>query len=289
MRMKQLSDLPPPPRGMRVLLPNRGELFVRARRGPRRAPTVVLLHGWGASGGLNWFQAFEPLGRDFRVLAPDLRGHGRGPRSQDPFRLRDCADDVAALLETLDAGPAIVVGYSMGGSVAQLLWRCHRERVAGLVLVATCERPVRSARAGRWMEGLMETAALGGRWAEGSTWLPRALARGVVERWPASRAGGLSEWARTEMARHDWRHLLEAGAELGRFDATPWLSSIDVPTSVVVTERDTAIPAPLQHGMARQISGATVHPMDAGHLACVLPEFGTTLVQACGDVAGRLG
>lgn len=286
--MMGLAGQAPPPRGMRVALPERGELFVRALRGPRRAPTVVLLHGWVASGGLNWFQAFEPLSRHFRVLAPDLRGHGRGPRSLQPFRLRDCADDVAALLETLRTGPAIVVGYSMGGAVAKLLWKFHRERVAGLVLAATCGRPVRSELAGRWMEGLMETAVVGGRLADWSTWLPRAFARGVLERTPPSRAGDLSQWARSEMSRHDWRHLLEAGAELGRFDATRWLRGIDVPTSVVVTQRDAAIPAQLQHAMAQLIPNATVHTLDAGHLACMRPEFGTTIAHACEDVAGRL-
>ena len=92
---------------------------------------MVLLHGWIASGGLNWFTAFGPLSQRYRVIAPDLRGHGRGIRSRRRFRLADCADDVAALLDQLGAEPAIVVGYSMGGPVAQLLWRRHPERVAG--------------------------------------------------------------------------------------------------------------------------------------------------------------
>ena len=87
----------------------------------------MLLHGWIASGGLNWFNAFGPLSQRYSVIAPDMRGHGRGIRVRRRFRLADCADDVAALLEHLDTGPAIVVGYSMGGPVAQLLWRRHPE------------------------------------------------------------------------------------------------------------------------------------------------------------------
>ena len=109
---------PPIPLGHRVELPGRGTTFVREVAGPPGAPTIVLLHGLLASGGLNWFQVFEPLGKHFRVLAPDLRGHGRGLRSRKRFRLADCADDVAALLDVLSVESAIVAGYSMGGPVA---------------------------------------------------------------------------------------------------------------------------------------------------------------------------
>ncbi|MEI2815609.1 MAG: alpha/beta hydrolase [Microthrixaceae bacterium] len=126
------------PLGHRVHLVGRGRTFVREVPGPRPdAPTVVLLHGWVASGGLNWFRCFEPLSEHFRVVAPDLRGHGRGIRSRRRFRLADCADDVAALCWELGVEQAIFCGYSMGGPVAQLMWRRHPDLVSGLVLAAT--------------------------------------------------------------------------------------------------------------------------------------------------------
>src|SRR4029077_5641554 len=102
-------------------------------------PAVVLLHGWTATGAINWAHCFRPLAERFRVLAIDQRGHGRGIRVPPfrGFRLTDCADDVAALLDALGIERAIIGGYSMGGPVAQLVWRRHADRVTGLVLCAT--------------------------------------------------------------------------------------------------------------------------------------------------------
>src|SRR5207237_10480362 len=127
-------DLPP---GRALELPGRGRTFVRELAGPAGAPTVVLLHGLGASADLNWFPSFSALGRQFRVLAIDQRGHGRGIRVGTRFGLEDCADDVVALADALGIERVIPVGYSMGGPVAQLVWRHHRDRVAGMVLCAT--------------------------------------------------------------------------------------------------------------------------------------------------------
>src|SRR5688572_33236141 len=90
---------PPLPLGRRLELPGRGTTFVREVPGPPGAPTVLLLHGWMASGGLNWFQTFAGLGERYRVLAIDHRGHGRGIRSRKRFTLADCADDPAAVLD----------------------------------------------------------------------------------------------------------------------------------------------------------------------------------------------
>ena len=58
-RTLALTQRPLPPIGKRHDLPGRGALFVRSMPGPKGARPVVLIHGWIASGGLNWFQAFD--------------------------------------------------------------------------------------------------------------------------------------------------------------------------------------------------------------------------------------
>src|SRR5262249_19063286 len=125
------------PAGKPVALGRRGTVLAYDMPGPSNAPTLLLLHGLGASGLLNWFPAFGPLSERFRVVAMDLRGHGQGLRAGAAYRRRDCADDGVALLDALDVDRCIPVGSSRGGPVAQLMWRHHRDRVDGLVLCAT--------------------------------------------------------------------------------------------------------------------------------------------------------
>jgi pimeloyl-ACP methyl ester carboxylesterase len=121
-RMPAYQPIPPRemPPARTVLVPDRGEFFVRDTGGD--GPVVLLLHGWMVSADLNWYTAYGPLAEaGYRILAIDHRGHARGLRALAPFRLTDCADDAAAGLGTLEIEQAIVVGYSMGGAIAQLM------------------------------------------------------------------------------------------------------------------------------------------------------------------------
>jgi len=110
-----------------------------------------------ATADLNWFLLYEALAVQHTVIAPNLRGHGRGIRTNRTFSLEDCADDCAALLREMGIDRAVVVGCSMGGPVALRIWERHPDLVAGLVLEATrapcsprrrCRRR-RGARSGR--------------------------------------------------------------------------------------------------------------------------------------------
>lgn len=279
-------DLPP---GRRVQLPGRGTSFVREVPGPPGAPVLLLVHGWMATGGLNWFTSFDALGATFRVVAPDLRGHGRGIRSRRRFRLADCADDLAALCEVLGLPRVIAVGYSMGGPVAQLLWRRHPSVVAGLVLCATADRFVHRSR-DRLVFASMMSVAAGISGAVGMVLFRDAAGPGAL-----SSAGGyrrarsIQRWAAGEMRRHDWTTVLEAGRALGTYDATGWVGTIDVPVAVVVTDRDRAVPPAAQLAFAARIPGSSVHHVDGGHTACAGPALAAPLLGACRDVAGRAG
>lgn len=268
-------------------LPGRGRTFVREMAGPAGAPTVLLLHGWTVTADLNWFTAYEPLSEHFRVIALDHRGHGQGIRSWKPFRLEDCADDAAALAEVLGVDRLIPIGYSMGGPVAQLMWRRHRDLVAGLVLCAT----------GRSFSGLdlgsriYFSSLLGLSVAARVTPAPvrRELTGRVIRRRLAG--GEWADWALAEMQRNDTSTILQAGWTIGRFRSHEWIGEVDVPTAVVVTAQDRVVHPSRQLRLAEAIPGAEVVTVDGDHGSCVTDpaRFVPGLLEACEHVARRVG
>lgn len=277
---------PPIPLGRRIELPGRGTTFVREVAGPPGAPTVLLLHGLLASGGLNWFQAFDPLAEHFRVIALDHRGHGRGIRSWRRFRLADCADDAAALLDALEIDQAIAVGYSMGGPIAQLLWHRHPQRVAGLVLGATSNRFVPGVRERLFFVTAVSTVAGSTRLGQLATRIPLAAWQNQIPQAVRSRPDSLTAWAGAEMRRHDPRLVTEALAAVMSFDSRRWLNEVDVPTTLLVTTKDRAVPAQEQLRLLLAIPHAQVHLHDEGHTWCAKPGFGRALLEACLSVDG---
>lgn len=244
--------------------------------GPADAPTVILLHGWTATADLNWFTCYRPLGEHFRVVALDHRGHGRGIRSSRSFSLSACADDVAALADQLEIPTFIPVGYSMGGTVAQLLWKRHEHRVRGLVLAATSGHFVSSR------EERMAFMALAGVGTV-ARFTPKPARDWVSDRLYLSRKTMTWEpWASQQLATHEWRQILEAGAALGRYDSRGWLPTVDVPTSVVITTEDQVVATRRQRTMASLIPDARVFEIAANHDAVFARanEFVPLLVEA---------
>ena len=269
--------------GRRIDLLGRGATWAHDIAGPAGAPVLLLLHGLAATALLNWSTSFAALARGFRVVALDHRGHGRGIRRIGAFKLEDCADDAAALADRLGAERVIPVGYSMGGAVAQLFWRRHPDRTAGLVLCATGSS-FGGPRAKRAASALGPLLSLAARVAPQSVWddMGERMLENVQD--PGRRLALKEELATTEPAS-----VIEAAAALARFDSSPWLGEVDVPTAVVLTEQDGHIPPRYQLLMAGAIPGAEVHRVDADHYACVArPDlFVPALFAACRAVALR--
>ncbi|CAN5142792.1 hypothetical protein BH23ACT9_BH23ACT9_18530 [soil metagenome] len=257
-----------------ITLPDRGEVFLRDQPGPSQdSPTVVLLHGWVVSGDLNWFTSFGPLSDLARVIAPDHRGHGRGTRHSVPYRLADVADDVAAVIRALDAGPAVLVGYSMGGPIAQLVWQRHPDVVSGMVLCATASQfrfgPTGGAH---WhLMGIYQTVLrlLPRVWLErivlaqmrgtAPVRLVRSIGTEVSDMVP------LLPWAVGEVERGHVEDIAEAGRQMGRFDSRGWLRGLDVPAAMVITTRDRMVPPATQLELAALLPHSLVIEVDGDH------------------------
>lgn len=275
----RVPDLPP---SVDVTLPEHGPLPVRFIAGPAGAPTVLLLHGWTATADLNFFTCYDALGARYRVVAFDHRGHGVGVRTRKTFRLEDCADDAAAVLDALGIESAIPVGYSMGGTVAQLLWRRHRDRVDGLVLAATAPYFAGTQAERLRFTGFTAVATL-------ARFTPAQARSWLTDQFFLQRKDW-GEWAIEQASQHDWRMILEAGRAIGEFSSTDWLGEIDVPTAVITTMRDTVVPLRRQTRLFEGIPDAEVFRVDAAHdaIASSAGRFVPQLLRAVESVTTRL-
>jgi pimeloyl-ACP methyl ester carboxylesterase len=176
-----------------------------------------------------------------------------------PFRLADCAADAAAALRALNAAPATVVGYSMGGAIAQLVARDHPDVASGIVLSGTAQH---------WQDP--ETRRT---WrAMGILGLALSIAPRRFWAWGFKRTGMPTNdrtiWVQSELMRSSARDIAEAGRELGRFDSRPWLPTVSPPIAVVITTRDEAVPPYKQRELAAA-GGGPVFEAPIRHLEVV--------------------
>jgi 3-oxoadipate enol-lactonase len=211
-------------------------------------PVVTLLHPVGLN-GLAWQGQFQPLADHFRVLAPDLRGHGGSTGGDQPFSLDDLVGDVIALWDSLGIASSHLVGLSMGGMVAQGLVLTAPDRIRSLVLVDTVGTLNEQGRA-----AMQSRAALAREQGMAS------VVESTLERWftaealaaetPAIAATRAILLADDPVAHaHSWAAI--AGlAYLER------LGQVTCPTLVVVGEKDVSTPVPAAEALVRAIPGA---------------------------------
>ena len=279
-----VHDAPP---SRSIDLPGLGPIEVRdsgPTTGARDEPAILLLHGWTASADLNWCRAYRSLaewrGGQARLVTWDHRGHGaRGLRTGSTTNLDDLADDAAAITRALGIEQAVAVGYSMGGAVAQVLWRRHHDLVAGLVLGATAARFAVDDRQRRDFDmigrgvgpsRLLETLGCSGPAWRYARWLGDRRAGGSISTGDAA----FDEWAWKETRAGVLSRVLAAGHDLGRFDSTDWLGGVDVPHAVLICEKDETVPTVHQRELVAALPHPTVHEMAADHAACVTrPEL----------------
>lgn len=112
-------------------------------------PVLVMLHGWSIS-GLAFAELAERLKSRFRVLLPDLPGHGDSSACRKPS-LEGLARDIEHWIDVIGGGPVCLAGWSLGGMLAMQLAHAAADRLQGLILISTTPRFTRSAD---WPQGL---------------------------------------------------------------------------------------------------------------------------------------
>jgi pimeloyl-ACP methyl ester carboxylesterase len=231
-------------------------------------PPLVLVHGFTGAVA-NWLELTELLGRRYRVIVPELPGHG----GSSPLPAAPCfdafADRVRLVVAHEDALPAAFVGHSMGGLVALRLAVRHPDDVTALVLAASA--------------GISSTS----RWAEfwvavfSHTRPAKAVApfRRLMARYPRLRAPVFSRWEVADPHSLSPRmvegflsavrlhtDVMSAGEALVRDDPRPDLDRVRCPALVIWGARDLQVPIGDAFDFARRLGAPLRTIADCGHL-----------------------
>src|SRR5690606_15567409 len=102
-------------------------------------PALVFANSLGTDFRI-WDEVADALGRHYRIICYDKRGHGLSEATPAPYSMNDHASDLSALLDHLKVSQAAVVGLSVGGQIAQLLAANRPELVKALVLCDTAHK-----------------------------------------------------------------------------------------------------------------------------------------------------
>lgn len=240
-------------------VPSRDRLFfsVHSPSEGSRAD-VVMLHGLGSCGE-DWGLQIPDLARLYRVITPDLPGHGQtglGVRARTVDAMAQAVSELAA-----DQGvvAAHVVGLSLGGAVA-LQWTVDRpDQIRSLTLVNTFARLSLARRGLVRMFGRI-VLLLTGQMDKLGEWVAGGL-------FPGTDQMIVRKMAAARIAANPWRGYLQAGLAVSRFDSRQDLSKIKVPTLVIAGARDTTVPMRSKRELAMRIPGARLEVIPgSGHV-----------------------
>jgi 3-oxoadipate enol-lactonase len=225
--------------------------------GPEALPPLVFINPLGCDLRV-WSEVTSILRPDFRILCYDKRGHGLSESGPDQAEMADYARDLVALLDVLAIGRAAIVGMSIGGVIAQELYRQRPALVAALVL---CDTAAKIGTDESWDERIAAVERGG----------IESIADAVLERWftPEFRRERAAEFAgvRAMLTRTPRQGYLTACGALKRADLRPYAGAIEAPTLCLVGDQDGSTPVELVRQTAALIKGSRLEIIEgAGHL-----------------------
>ncbi len=240
---------------MRLALPDL-TMHLRAD-GPQDATPLILLHSLGTDHRV-WQPQAEALAVRFRVLRPDLRGHGATDAPLGPYTIKGMARDVLDALDALGVDKLAVAGLSIGGMIAQSLAAQAPERITALVLVDTA---MAIPPATLWRERAATVRAAG----------VAAIADAVLSRWltPAA-APAAAEALRSLLLATAPEGYAAAAEAIAMADLTRTTPRLRLPALVLVGDQDEATPRASAEALRDAIPGARLRILpSAAHIPTV--------------------
>jgi 3-oxoadipate enol-lactonase/4-carboxymuconolactone decarboxylase len=226
--------------------------------GPPGADAVLLLHSLGTNLHV-WDEQARVLARQYRVIRPDLRGHGLTTTTPGPYAIEALARDALGVLDALGVEAAHVAGISIGGMIAQSLAAQAPQRVKRLALVDTA---LAIPPAQNWTDraALVRADGMG------------AVVEAVVARWVTAPAlhSPVAHGLRAMLLRTDPEGYAAAAEAIAAADLTATTRGLAVPTLVLVGDADAATPVASAEALRDAIPGAVLEVLaDAAHIPTV--------------------
>jgi 3-oxoadipate enol-lactonase len=240
--------------------------------GPPRSP-VVLLHGLGSCGD-DWELQLPALSPGRRILAADLRGHGRSARADRAFAIQDLAQDVAALSRHVELGKAHWVGLSLGALVALQAAVAFPEQVLSLTLVNGFAR-----LKVRWASALSGSGRIALLMTGRMDWMGRWVARSLF---PGESQGELRKLAAMRIGGNDRGSYVRTLLAVAGFDVRRDLHRVTQPSLVVAGAADRIVPMAAKTALARGLPNARLEVFpDSGHATPIdsAPAFNRLLID----------
>lgn len=218
--------------------------------GPENAPLVCLAHSLSSDGGI-WAEQVSPLlAAGWRVLRPDMRGHGGSAAPPAPYAMSELAGDVIAVLDALGVEKMHFVGLSIGGMIGQVLALDHPGRLHSLMLTGTSPKAV-PGPPDMWPTRFAAIRTAGS---------VAPLADATMERWftDAFRPGHGQRWQQVwnTIAGTSPEGYIGGAEAIIAFDVLDRLPEVRMPTLVVCGDDDPGTPAQGNRQIASLIPGA---------------------------------
>lgn len=236
-----------------------------------RGTPVVLLHGFPLCSDI-WSSQRKRLSERYRVVTPDLRGHGRSPAPPGIYTMDTLAQDVLALLDALEIQQAVLMGHSLGGYVTLAAWKRAPERFLALGLIASqAGADTEEGRQGRYQ--MVEKVAAGGSQVVADAMLPKLFAPHLAVE------NTIINQVRQMILSTPTAGIIGALQGMAeRHDATGQLSEINVPMLLLSGNKDQLIPLEKAQAMASVIPNATLTVIEnVGHMPMLELPLTTTM------------
>jgi 3-oxoadipate enol-lactonase len=223
---------------------------------------VVFIHGFPFSHNM-WEPQMSVISNNIHAIAYDVRGHGASDVGDGQFTIELFVDDLIALLDYLLVKKAVLCGISMGGYIALRAFEKHPDRVRGLILCDTKSDPDTN------VAKINRTVTMKAVKAAGVPAFAEDFVRSIFWEKTFERNPGVIAFTKQIICSNSPRGICGTLLALAsRTDTTPTLSSINIPTCIIVGEYDKITPLSDAQTMHTMIAGSELHILpNAAHMS----------------------